>query len=272
MMHRLSKAIWLVLLIACTIAGCTKQTGKSTGRLARGPDVQTLTAPSDYAAGALKATGGFKKWTKTKRLSLDCVVTFYQPDGGFYLTQQHLEVFPWSNSIRISVREPLGPVMWQLLDGQLTILQGREQDILMQISHRDYAEAILGLTTAPVRLLDASASFNRRSEPIKIEGLWYDSVERTYTVSRGGVGNRLQEGVDSTKSHWATIVFYQNKNTTLIDMLWFCDIDRQEYLAVRGYDYSEVEEKGILLPTKIEIFTTDARSVFKERLLTVDFK
>jgi len=72
------------------------------------------------------------------------------------------------------------------------------------------------------------------------------------------------------KSRWDRIFYYQNKINSFIDLLWFCDIDRQEYLAVRGYDYSEVEEKGILLPTKIEIFTTDARCIFDKRLLTID--
>jgi hypothetical protein len=278
-MQRLSEAIWLVFLTSCIIAGCTKQTDRSTGRLARGPDVQTLTAPSGYAAGALKAAGGFEKWTKTKRLSLDSVVTFYQPDGSFYLTQQHLEVFPWSNSIRISLQEPLGMLIWQFSDGQLTILKEREQAVppqdafrQMQVSYRDYAEAILSLTTAPVSFLDASVSFKRQPEPIKIGGLWYDCLERKYTMSTDSAIKGLQEDIEPIKSRWDRVFYYQNKDNSFIDLLWFCDIDRQEYLAVRGYDYSEVEEKGILLPTKIEIFTTDARCIFEKRLLTIDIK
>jgi hypothetical protein len=273
-MHRLSIALWLVLLITCAIAGCTKQTDKSTGRLARGPDVQTLIEPYDYAAGALEATGGFKKWTKTKRLSLDSVVTFYQPDGSFYLTQQHLEVFPSRTcfGIRISLQEHPGMLLWQFSEGQLTILKGREQDAFrqMQVSYRDYAEAILSLITAPISFLDASVSFKRQTEPMKVGGLWYDRFERKHIMNTDGATNGLQEGIESIKPRWDRIFYYQNKINSFIDLLWFCDIDRQEYLAVRGYDYSEVEEKGILLPTKIEIFTTDARCIFDKRLLTID--
>jgi hypothetical protein len=271
-MHRLSIALWLVLLITCAIAGCTKQTDRSTERLARGPDVKTLIEPPGYAASAIKATGGFEKWEKTKRLSLDSIVTLYRPDGSFYLTQQHLEVFPWSNSIRISLREPLGMLIWQFSDGQLTILKECEQAVPMRVSYHDYAEAILNLTTAPVRFLDSSVSFKGGSEPIKVEGIWYERFERKYTMSTDGAVSGLQEGIESIKPRWDRIFYYQNKINSFIDLLWFCDIDRQEYLAVRGYDYSEVEEKGILLPTKIEIFTTDVRCIFKNRLLTIDIK
>jgi hypothetical protein len=55
-------------------------------------------------------------------------------------------------------------------------------------------------------------------------------------------------------------------------MIWFADLDKQKFLAVRGYDYEEVEKGGILAPTKIEIFTTDARAVLGRRLATIDLK
>jgi len=163
-------------------------------------------------------------------------------------------------------------LLWQFSEGQLTILKGREQDAFrqMQVSYRDYAEAILSLITAPISFLDASVSFKRQTEPMKVGGLWYDRFERKHIMNTDGATNGLQEGIESMKSRWDRIFYYQNKINSFIDLLWFCDIDRQEYLAVRGYDYSEVEEKGILLPTKIEIFTTDARCIFDKRLLTID--
>ncbi len=273
MLNQSSRTTGLVLLIALIIAGCrAPATNSTTMSLARGPDVQKLRTPSDFAARALEATGGFKTWTDTKRLNFDCIVTLYQRDDGFYLTEQNFELFPWSNSIRILDRQSHGPVMWQLLNGQLTVLQGHEQAIPMQVSYRDYAEAILSLITAPARLLDASVNLKRRPEPIKIEGLWYDRIERRYTMSTDGATNGLQERIESTKSRWDRVVYCQNKVNSFIDLLWFCNFDRQEYLAVRGYDYNKVEEKGILLPTKIEIFTTDARCIFKKRLLTIDIK
>jgi hypothetical protein len=273
MINRSSRTKGIVLLTALIISGCRAPATNSTAtNLARSPDVEKLRMPSNFAARALEATGGFKTWVNTKRLDLDCIVTLYQLDDSFYLTEQKIEVFPWSNSIRILDRQSQGPVMWQLRDGQLTILQGYEQVIPMQVSYRDYAEAILSLITAPARLLDASVNFKRRTEPIKIGGLWYDWFERTYTMGTDNAPNELQEGIESIKSRWDRVIYCQNKVNSFIDLLWFCKFDYQEYIAVRGYDYNEVEEKGILLPTKIEVFTTDARFVFKKRLLTIDIK
>ena len=55
-------------------------------------------------------------------------------------------------------------------------------------------------------------------------------------------------------------------------MLWFMDIDEGKSLAVRGYDYREVEKGGVRFPAKIEIFRTDAAGVLQERLVKIDSK
>jgi hypothetical protein len=39
---------------------------------------------------------------------------------------------------------------------------------------------------------------------------------------------------------------------------------------VRGYDYKEVEKTGLLVPTRIEIFETDARDRKQKRLVKID--
>ena len=42
------------------------------------------------------------------------------------------------------------------------------------------------------------------------------------------------------------------------------------YLA-RAYNYQSARPAGVLLPTKIEIFRTDALRVSRHRLVTIDF-
>ena len=54
-------------------------------------------------------------------------------------------------------------------------------------------------------------------------------------------------------------------------MLWFASIDRGKYLAVRGYNYQEVEKGGVFVPAKIEIFMTDVHGVMQHRLVKIDY-
>ena len=53
-------------------------------------------------------------------------------------------------------------------------------------------------------------------------------------------------------------------------MLWFAVPDEENFFVVRGYDYSEVEKKSVLVPTKIEIFKSNARGILQERLVKID--
>jgi hypothetical protein len=112
------------------------------------------------------------------------------------------------------------------------------------------------MTTAPVRFLDKSVEFTRLSSPVKMEGLWYYPIERVSS----------DDEPDLYK-----VVFYQNNDSSLVDMIRFVSVDGKNSLAVRGYDYRKVEKKQVLVPTKIEIFRIDAKGVLQERLVKIDF-
>jgi len=258
MINQFSKTIWLVLVAAFVVAGCEQGQKEETSVY------ELLTDPNfvmpEYASRAIEATGGPEAWTKAKKLELDCVVTLYKPDGSFYLTEQHHEIHPWSSSIRISALEPQGKFVCQLSGGIFTVLEGAEQvDALpIAIENHHFAEAILDITTAPVRFLDKSFAFTKGPQPVKIEGQWYYPVER----------ERIFVGA---LPYWSKVVFYQNTGTSRVDMLWFVGAGEKKLLAVRGYDYKEVEKRGILVPAKVEIFRTDADGVLRERLVKIDY-
>ena len=274
MNNRFSKTIWLVFVAAFIFAGCEQgHKNDKVDVLASGPNLETLGVPPDYAARAIEATRGLDTWTRTKELEFDCVVTFYQPDDSFYLTEQHYEVYPWSNSIRISGQEPQGRFVWQLSKGRFDAVKGGEQfDGLPSVVESHYfAEVILNIITAPVRFLDESVEFTKVPEPVRIQGQWYYPIER-----------RMKPALEVVPD-LSDAVFYQNRDSSLIDMLWFADIGSSVIaseaqpsaaipvsFAVRGYDYSEVEKRGVLVPTKIEIFGTDARGDSKKRLVEID--
>ena len=315
----------IVVVAFFIVAGCGQQRRKDADMLDRGPDFEQIVVPGEYADAAIRATGGLQQWAKTVKVQIDCVVTFYQPDGSFYLTEHRFNIYPWSNSIEVFAREPLGIIAWQLSDGQFKLLAGdpalalgllapaigrgtpadrrgltgpAEAGPAMGVSCRDYAEAILKITTAPVQFLQPAAVFVKGPAPVKMEGLWYHPIEQIsdFQLPIAGLKSKIEnqkskiksdrQGAD-VKPYWSKVVYYQNMDSpaaggqgSLVDLLWLADIEQGKFLAVRGYDYKEVqkacpepvERDGVLLPTKIEVFRTDARAVSRERLVKIDLR
>lgn len=262
MINRFSNIMcWLVLAAIFVVVGCEQEHKEeaSVHELLSDPNF----VMPEYASGAIEATGGLKAWTKTKKLQLDCVVTLYKLDGSFYLTEQHHEICPWSNSIRISAIEPQGKFVCQLSGGLFSVLEGAEQvdDLPVAIENFHFAEAILDITTAPVRFLDKSFAFNKGPKPVKIEGQWYYQIER----------EKIPVGDFGDLPYWPKVVFCQNTGTSRVGMLWFVDTGEKKFLAVRGYDYKEVEKGSVLVPAKIEIFVTDPAGVLREQLVKIDY-
>jgi hypothetical protein len=259
MSNRTSEIICLVLVAVFVLAGCERQRREKADVLAGGPEIEAISVPSDEAARAIEATGGLNAWKETTKLQFDCVVTFYHPDGSFYLTEQRYEVHPWLNSIQISADEPQETFVWQLSNGQFNVLRGPGQIDAMTVAGRCLAEGILNITTAPVRFLDEPVEFTRQDTAVRIQGQWYYPIDRK---SRGGVA-RTSEAV-----------FYQDRDNSFVDLIRLArkvagEGGRMSVQYVRGYDYEKVD-KGIMVPKRIEIFGTDARDRSRKRLVKID--
>jgi len=260
MINRLSNLlVCLLIIVMLLVVGC-KQAEKTE-------DIAPLSLKSvdyavpDFASAAFEATGGRRTWTNTLSFQLDCVVTFYKQDGSFYLTEHKYRVEPWSNSIWISACEPQYKFVWHLSDEQFSIFEGAERTSALPVAldAQHFAQAVLNITTTPARFLDQSFRFTEGPAPIKIEGRWYHPIER----------NRI---LASDLSHWSKVVFYQDRDTSLVDMVWFTAAGEEKFLMVRGYDYHKAQKQGVLVPSKIEIFETDAAARLKQRLVKIDLK
>ena len=265
--NRFSKIIWMVLVVAFISTGCQrKYKEEAVDVLDSGPEIEMTSVPPDYVVKAIEAVGGLNAWTRTKELQLDCVVTFYQPDGSFHLTEQHHVVYPWSNSIQISAREPQGRFVWQLSKGKFDVLQesGQSDALPVVIGSNHFAEMILSIITIPARLFDEPAEFSKETTGFKIQGQWYYPISR---LSRPVVGDELDTEPAFVLSK---AVFYQDRDASLIDMLVFDFKSGDSNFAVRGYDYTEVEKNGVRVPARIEIFKADARGNLQERLVKID--
>jgi hypothetical protein len=55
-------------------------------------------------------------------------------------------------------------------------------------------------------------------------------------------------------------------------MIWLANPLAQKFLLVRGYDYAQTVDSGVLIPTKIEIFQSDLEARFGSRLALIDLK
>jgi len=251
MINRFSKTILLVVVTFFIVAGCEQQQQQKE---------ELSTHIPAYLTTAVEKAGGLDAWDRTINLESDCVVTFYQTDGSFNLTEQHHEIYPWSNLIRVSAQERQGKFIWEFSQDGMMVIEGTKQEDFLPIGlvAEDFAKAILDITTAPVQLLEGKAEFIKSPRPVKVEGRWYYPIER--------VGDKT-----GSEPYWPKRVFYQNRDSSLVDMLWFTGIDRGTFLAVRGYYYREVEKGGVVVPAKIEIFTTDVQGVIQHRLVKIDY-
>lgn len=236
----------LAFLVVLSVGGCKQQfkAEKETETAVVGID--RFDIASDYAQQAIDAAGGRQAWKETEVLTFDCVVTFYRPDGTFYLTEQQHEIHPWANRIMISARLP----KWEIAE-QTTAVPAAQSD-------RYFAEAVFNLTTAPARLLDELAWFSEEPEIVRFEGLSYYAIERGMTHP------------DAPRI--GKVVFFQQVSSSVVDVILFADVGGTVFLAARGYDYVEPEPDSICMPSKIEIFNTDAKGILQRRLAKIDLK
>ena len=249
MMNRIKKAICLFLLTAPIFIGCEQQR-KETDITTKIPSQKPA-----YLTQSIEKTGGLDAWNRTKKVEFDCIATFYQPDGSFYLTKQHHEISPWSNSIRVSALEPQGKFVWEFSRNGLSVIEGTRQENFLPIGlvAEDFTKAILDITTTPIRLMDNKDGLTKGNNAIKVEGRWY------YPIGQAESDNQ------------PNIIFYQNRDSSLIDLIWFVSAERGTPLAVRGYNYQEISRGGAFIPAKIEIFMTDLQGVIHNRLATIDY-
>lgn len=262
-------------LVALTCAGCGRQAVETPAGddnlLATGPDTEVWAAPPEYVSEILESSGGLDVWKQQTRLHAGGVVKLYQSDGSFYLSEHDLDVYPWSNAIRIEANEPRARFVWQLAEGHYQVLEGKAaQDVSpLAGSYGAYADAVLHIVTAPVRLLDENAELYREPTPVRIQGQWYQRIAVKYPPS--GVASPDQTDRTAPSAfHWSDAMYFLNRAAGLIDMVWLADASRREYVMVRGYDYPAQAPGVLRVPSKVEVYRADAEGNIRERLAELD--
>ncbi len=264
------------------VTGCGRQAAQSppaetgTEVLAVSPDREALAraVPPDYVVNILNASGGVSAWLENKRLHAMGVVKLYRPDNSFYLTEHDFEVYPWADAIRIAANEPRGKFVWKVVAGRYEMVEGSAATDVSPLSgwYGGYADAFLQIVTAPVRLLDAGNQLHHQPVPFRMEGRWYERIEVKFGPGMVPVEGAGQDQAKMSQPYWTDGIYYLNRASGLIDMIWLGNAGTQEYLTVRGYDYSDAESAGIRVPSKMEIFRAGPEGTIQDRLAQIDIK
>ncbi len=273
MITRVTRRAVLIALATLTLAGCGRQAQDSSwdmNLLATGPDKASLAGPPEVVA-ALAAAGGPAAWMQCKRLTFDAVVTAYQPDGSYYLTEHSFYVCPWGNAIQVSAREPQMGLTCSIVQGQYRIEGESKRDVSpLSAFYRDYAGAVLQIMTVPARMLQDNATLLRKPVPVMISGAWYYPIEAKFEATKIVSKGLSRDKATVVEPYWTQGVYNQNQTGSLVDIIWLANPTTQKFLVVRGYDYARIGKNSVLVPTKVEVFQSDAEGTRGQRLALID--
>jgi hypothetical protein len=260
MIKNYTKKLLPLLAVIFIAVGCSRPSSRIT---IVQPGFGEKYVAANFARRALDAAGGPDAWLKTEKIHFDCITTIDKPDGSRYMTAMTYEIYPWSNAIVVTAKEPQATLQIQLQNDVFTILQGSEyiESSGIFLGQTNIIRAIRDITIAPLRLSDVDAGFTHVLVPIKKDGRWYYRNEATSSL----IPKKSQ-----APPHLRKVVLYQNKLTHLADMLWITDITENRFFAVNAYDYQQIQDSQTLVPGKIEIFETNPAGIYQGRLATID--
>jgi hypothetical protein len=238
------EAAFLLPAVLCAMLGAAGCSGGREPAEVAGSEVRL---PGDLSRAVEAAGGG--AWAAAHSVRGDCVATFYRPDGTFYLTWQHHEIRPLAGSILITAEEPRGGFAWLLSADGFRKLRG--PDVYTEVCNPHFAGAVLEITAAPARFLSRPGDLAVRGDPVRIEGLRYRPIE---TV--GGPGPRA--------------VYYQAAGGR-VDRIRLARPGQNEFIAARGYDYTLIEGKGVIVPATVEVFSCGGENSTGTRLAKIEY-
>jgi hypothetical protein len=239
----------LMVIVAFSCIGCTKQAAKQQPGVMPAPHVVTVPA---FARPAVAAVGGERAWGNTQVILGECVVKYYRPGGSFYLTRQRHAVYPWSDSIRIYASEPQGTFVWQLTGTNFTLLEGTPQqaaELPITLCGPAIAQALWSIMAAPASIAtQTDANSAGPGQAVRIAGLWHYPVKL------------------SKSQTW-----YLSKDTDIFDIYQLGVSGKPVILIVRGYDYRTIEKTNIMVPAKVEIFTATTAESELQRIVEYNY-
>jgi len=272
MVARVIQSAVLIVLTSLMLTGCGRQVSQESAQdlnlLATGPDHKALPTPRPFVAAALDAAGGLTAWEQCQRIEFRAEVTECQRDGCYYLTEHDFVLCPWSDAIQVTAHEPRADFTWQVVRGQYRAPQADPNLDVAPLKGLtgDYADAVLQIATAPVRMLGDNVRLTLAPAATKIAGHWYLPIDAKYEAGRAGSKEKAAE------PYWTQGVYFQSQDGSRIDMIWLGNPATHKFVMVRGYDYARSVSGGVLIPTKIEVFQSDSDANLGPRFALLDLK
>jgi hypothetical protein len=186
MIARVMSSAVVIVLTAVVLTGCGRRAAQESvpdlSLLATGPVPQALSTPHAFVSAALDAAGGPAAWEDCKKIEFHAAVTACQRDGCFYLTEHDFVLYPWSDAIQVTAHEPRANLTWQVVRGRY---HAARADPNMDVSplrdwSREYADAVLQIATAPVRMLEDRVLLGLRPATTQIAGQWYLPIDAKF--------------------------------------------------------------------------------------------
>ena len=242
----------------CFFCGCDRpeKTGVSV------PVSSSVLPGEGYKRRALNAAGGLQSWQEINDIKLHCIVTIYNADGTYYLTEQVHRISPWSKSIEVSGREPAGAIELKLTDNQFEKFETAAGGWFSEKTNAQYfCSAVLDITTAPVLLLENKFMPAGGRELAEIDGSIYQPF---YRITRKGLvePERVIDYITEDK-------LYLNQESFLVDMIQYGSIVESDLIVVKGFYYRQVSG-NIRLPGRIEIYSADSDGTLERLLVKIE--
>ncbi len=265
MIARVMSSAVLIVLIALALTGCGRKAARESAPdlslLATGPQRQPLPTPRAFVSAALDATGGLAAWERCRQIEFHAAVTACERDGCYYLTEHDFVVWPWSDSVQVTAREPRANLTWQIVRGRYHAARADPNTDVSPLRglSREYADAVLQIATAPVRMLEDRVLLGPRPATVQIVGQWYLPIDAKFKEQ-------------TAAPDWTQGIYFQSVDRSVVDMIWLGNPVTHKFIIARGYDYAPATNGGVLIPTKIEVFQSDPDADIGPRLALVDLK
>jgi hypothetical protein len=191
---------------------------------------------------------------KDKIISADCIVTFYGPESGKYLSPQRHKICPAPGSIAISADEPQGRLVLQLSEKgfELTLPQTNPSEFSKTMQRPNITECLLTSILAGAGFIDTAAGVEL--DPTRIQGQWYKPIE-----------------LNPVKLTRPSRTIFKNNDTSLTDLVHVKDPAGDTIFIARSYNYRWFEEIDRFIPMKIDISTTSPNTETAQLLLQINY-
>jgi hypothetical protein len=196
-------------------------------------------------------------------ITADCVVTFFDDQGGKYISQQHHTIYPQSSAIKIETAEPEGDFEWLLLNGIFTTVKSGSSKSPVTLSSEEIAHAItLSVSSKGGFMSDKSGVM---LDTISISGQVYQpivihtAVIDTPEVQAGPVSPvklKIYRDISSDQIDWVEV---GNSSKTIL-------------YAARSYNLRSFKDTDKFMPTSIDIYNTDKDGRPSDRIMKVEYK